>query len=69
MIQNIKEKGVAAAPSAKSPKSTLEVIGNLGRGKKESAWGTIGREKLRWNPSADSVILIFSRQKPCTRII
>ena len=65
MVQNLKVKGVAAAPSARWPKSVLEVIGSLGRGKKESAWGTIGREKLRRNPSA----LIFSRQKPCTRII
>ena len=65
MVQNFKVKGVAAAPSARWPKSALEVIGSLGRGKKESAWGTIGREKLRRNPSA----LIFGRQKPCTRII
>ena len=47
MIQNFKEKGVAAAPSARSPKSALEVIGSLGRGKEKSAWGTMGREKLR----------------------
>ena len=54
MIQNFKEEGVVAAPSAKSPKSITEVIGGLGRGKKESAWGTfIGGEKLRLNPLAN----------------
>ena len=39
MVQNFKEKGVAAAPSAKPSKSAVEVTGSLGRGKKESAWG------------------------------
>ena len=45
MIQNFKEEGVAAAPSAKSPKSIPEVIGSLGRGRKRKCVGDNYRKR------------------------